>query len=264
MRFSFGKNWQSYAATLSEERIGEAGRSLSEWLGPLEGLSFLDVGCGSVLFSLCAATQGASKVYAFDFDTDSVECTRSVKAKYRNGDLRWEINREDILDTSLPAKLGTFDVVYSWGVLHHTGNMALAFEQVAKFVKPGGRLFISIYNDQGWLSRYWTFVKRQYNAGPIRRFLVQAMFIPQYILRVMFYRLRTGRNPFAGFSENNARGMSFIHDLIDWLGGYPFEVASVEAVTKRFSELGFQPLRSLKTHPAGCNEYLFQKPLVQQ
>jgi 2-polyprenyl-6-hydroxyphenyl methylase/3-demethylubiquinone-9 3-methyltransferase len=263
MRFSFGKNWQSFSESINDNRISEAGRSLREWIGPLEGLSFLDIGCGSGLFSLCASIQGAAKVYAFDFDPESVECSRSLKAKYRNGDSLWEIDHADILDTSLPAKLGTFDVVYSWGVLHHTGNMQLAFEQVAKFVKPGGRLFISIYNDQGWLSKFWRFIKRQYNAGPIRRFIVKAVFIPQYIFRVMFYRLRTGRNPFAIFGEVNDRGMSFIHDVLDWLGGYPFEVATVEAVIKRFSEFGFEPLRTLKAHPSSCNQYLLHKRPVQ-
>ena len=54
--------------------------------------------------------------------------------------------------------------------------------------------------------------------------------------------------------------MSAKHDLIDWVGGYPFEVASPEEVFRRIHPLGFE-LRHLKTCGGGlgCNEYVFEQ-----
>lgn len=74
-RFEFGKNWQSFLDTLTDERITVATASLIKMLksNNLEGKTFLDVGNGSGLFSLVARQLGA-KVYSFDFDPSSVAC----------------------------------------------------------------------------------------------------------------------------------------------------------------------------------------------
>jgi 2-polyprenyl-6-hydroxyphenyl methylase/3-demethylubiquinone-9 3-methyltransferase len=263
-RFEFGKNWQRFLSVLDDERVAEAKRSLSDMLdvSTLSGTTFLDVGSGSGLFSLAAMQLGASRVHSFDYDPQSVACTRELKRRYFSDTTRWTIERGDILDADYVQSLGQFDVVYSWGVLHHTGDMWRALGNVASLVKPGGILFISIYNDQGGTSRRWKTVKQIYNAGPGGRLLTSAVFIPYFVLRGAAVDLLRRRNPLRGYREyKKSRGMSRVHDWFDWLGGYPFEVAKPEAIFARYREQGFT-LERLKTCAGGlgCNEFVFRKP----
>jgi len=144
-RFQFGKNWQRFLSILDEERISEAERSLKEMLeiDNLHGKTFVDIGSGSGLFSLAARRLGA-KVHSFDYDPVSVACTKELKRRYFNDDSKWSIEQGDVLDKAYIESLGQFDIVYAWGVLHHTGAMWQALENIIPLVGKGGRLFISI------------------------------------------------------------------------------------------------------------------------
>lgn len=167
-RFEFGDNWARFLADLTEERIASAESSLCEMLDVenLEGLDFLDIGSGSGLFSLAARRLGA-RVFSFDFDPQSVACTQELKQRYFHEDESWHVEQGSALDQDYMQKLGQFDVVYSWGVLHHTGAMWLGFENAIRRVTAvDGRLFVAIYNDQGWKSHFWWFVKFIYNHLP--------------------------------------------------------------------------------------------------
>jgi SAM-dependent methyltransferase len=261
-RFAFGANWKSFVGLVDDTRIEAACRSLTAALSvtDLSGRTFLDIGCGSGLFSLAAHRLGAS-VRSFDFDPDSVAATAGLRRQLAP-DSDWTVDQGSILDERYVAQLGSFDVVYSWGVLHHTGNLWRAVEIAAQLVKPGGTLFISIYNDQQFASRQWRRVKRRYNAsGPITRgLLVAGSFVylhrhrPVKAVIRMFRRSRKRDRPVRG------RGMSAKHDLVDWVGGYPFEVAKPEEVFGRVHPLGFE-LRHLKTCAGGigCNEFVFER-----
>lgn len=160
-RFKFGKNWSHFLNCMSEHRIEEAIQSLTQKLGmtQLAGKIFLDIGSGSGLFSLAAHRLGA-QVFSFDYDAESVACTRYLKETYGQSDLAWDVERGSILDEHFLNTLPKGDIVYSWGVLHHTGNMHCAFERIIPLVKTQGKLFISIYNDQGWRSRMWRRIKK--------------------------------------------------------------------------------------------------------
>ena len=252
-RFEFGKNWNRYLSRLSEERIEEAERSLQEMLQitDIAGLGFLDVGSGSGLFSLAARRLGA-RVYSFDFDPQSVKCTSDLKERYFPGDNGWEVSQGSALDKEFMEEVGQFEIVYSWGVLHHTGAMWQGLEKTAGRVAPGGMLFIAIYNDQGWLSSYWSLVKRLYNASIALRYMLIAAYTPYFVgLRWLVRALRGRPSP--------ERGMSLWYDMKDWLGGYPFETAKPEAIVNYFYQKGFS-LTKLKTCGGrhGCNEYVFE------
>jgi SAM-dependent methyltransferase len=264
LRFKFGKNWGSFLRVLDDERIAEAQRSLKEMLGlsDLRGRSFLDVGSGSGLFSLAANLLGASRVHSFDYDPDSVACTRELKRRYYSDSTTWTIEQGSVLDTSYLHSLGRFDVVYSWGVLHHTGDMWKGLGNITELVTTAGRLFIAIYNDQGSTSRRWRAIKRLYNRGPAPVRAVLLLCVASYWTgRGMLARLARLENPLRlpkWEEKKKDRGMSVWHDLVDWVGGYPFQVAKAEEVFEFCHSRGFALWR-LKTVGGGHgnNEFVF-------
>lgn len=262
-RFAFGRNWRAFLSVLDEGRIAEAERALAEMLGPdqLRGKSFLDVGSGSGLHSLAAARLGAAEIHSFDFDPESVACTKELKQRYQPEMAWWTIERGSVLDEKYLASLRHYDVVYSWGVLHHTGDLCRALGMVAPLVAPGGTLFVAIYNDRGRVSKAWRIVKRTYNRGRVERLLVIAVFVPIFIAKGLVSDVLSWRNPANRYREyRKQRGMSIVYDWLDWLGGLPYEVASADRVIQFYEERGFA-LRKLKPppHPNANHEFVFVK-----
>ncbi|MCB1055666.1 MAG: class I SAM-dependent methyltransferase [Acidobacteria bacterium] len=261
-RFAFGRNWRSFLEHVDETRIAAAEDSLRRLLrlDDLTGLSFLDVGCGSGLFSLAARRLGAT-VRAFDYDADSVTAATELKRRFRPDDPDWSIERGDVLDPEFRAGLGRADVVYSWGVLHHTGDLSGALAGVAELVQPGGRLCIAIYNHQPFLTGYWRRVKRLYVALPRPlAFLVSGAYFlfTSSVLGVL--DLARGRDPRDRHRQAGPRGMNHYHDVVDWVGGWPFEAARPEDVFRFYRDRGFT-LLELKTCGGrhGCNEFLLRR-----
>ncbi len=264
-RFEFGENWRRFLASVSEERITTAIASVQDLLGisTLKGKTFVDVGCGSGLFSLAAHRMGA-QVHSFDFDPASVACCQQLKETYGKNGATWKIEQGSALDPAYLKKLGQFDVVYSWGVLHHTGEMWQAIDNVCKLTKPSSLFTIAIYNDQGSWSDRWKRIKKTYNNLPrfIRPIFAAVVTFP-FDLRMAlsaFLRFKPMEYIRVWTSYENDRGMNRWHDIIDWVGGYPFEVAKPEEMLKFFRDRDFV-LTNLKTRlgSLGCNEFVFQK-----
>ena len=261
-RFSFGKNWRRFLAGLNEEHIVTAETSLREMLevDELNNKSFLDIGSGSGLFSLAARRMGA-RVHSFDYDPQSVACTLELKHRYFPDDAHWSVEESSVLDTDYVVSLGEFDVVYSWGVLHHTGALWQALSNATIPVRPGGKLFIAIYNDQGSTSRRWAAVKHFYCSGSVNKIVVIGTYIPFTVFRGVIGDLLHRRNPAKLYTEyGKSRGMSRVTDWADWLGGYPFEVAKPDAVFNFCRDRGFS-LTKLVTCAGshGNNQFVFER-----
>ena len=216
-RFAFGKNWKAFLATLDEARIAQAVDSLRTMLGvdSLEGKSFLDLGCGSGLFSLAAHRLGA-QVLSLDYDTDSVGCTQQLRDQFGSANPTWDIRQGSVLDQALMESLERFDIVYSWGVLHHTGDMDRALTLARERTAQDGLLFIAIYNDQGGASRRWLRIKQFYHRLPVFLRSLWVVFVAGcYEIKFAVARLVRLRNPlpFADWrAKKRDRGMSAWHD----------------------------------------------------
>ena len=260
-RFEFGANWQRFLRLLDDRRIAVAEESLRSMLevDRLDGRTFLDAGSGSGLFSLAARRLGA-RVTSFDFDPQSVACTTELRRRYFTDDAEWVVREGSVLDESFVSALGRFDVVYSWGVLHHTGSMWRAIDLAQRAVAPGGRFFIALYNDQGMRSVVWKHLKRLYCSGAIGRAVVTAICVPYFVGRRLISDVVRGRNPFEHYRQYRAnRGMSVVRDWVDWLGGYPFEVSTPTATFDFLRARGFRLDRLISTLGSGCNEFVFTR-----
>jgi len=260
-RFHFGENWRQFLTHLNETRIAQAETSLRKFLEQdrLDGLTFLDIGSGSGLFSLAARRLGA-KVFSFDYDPQSFGCTEHLRNKYFPGDANWHVEQGSALDRDYVKSLGQFDIVYSWGVLHHTGHMWDAIDNAMQCVRPGGRCFIAIYNDQGVVSKRWLWVKQTFckSSRPVQ-LLMLAYFFVALNWKPAVKGLLRGRPLEFWTDYDSSRGMNLWRDLEDWVGGLPFEVASSGELLAFFRKRGFTLETLETTNTLGCNQLVFRK-----
>ena len=257
--FSFGKNWQKFVErNFSDERVGISRVHLLDFLGlsDLQGKYFLDIGCGSGLHSLGAFRSGAGRIVGIDVDPFSVETSNRVR-EMSGAPPAWEVLHGSILDDAFVATVEPADIVYSWGVLHHTGDLWKAIGNAASLVKAGGLFYIAIY-EKTEKSGHWIALKKEYNrASPLRKRAMELSYVyrhffadraPRYVLESIRY-MREYRK---------IRGMEFWTDIRDWLGGWPYEPATPGEVTGFCT--GEPGLSTLKVKTGEANvEYLFRK-----
>lgn len=253
--FSFGENWQSFLRQADAEAFAGARSDIEHWLGSgwLSGKRVLDIGSGSGIHSFCMLGLGASAVVSVDVDPASVAATRSLHAR-AGSPTAWTVAHGSVLDTGYMSGLGTFDLVYSWGVLHHTGAMWQALEQAAGRVADGGLLWLALYTAGSGYARDLALKQRYNRAGRIGRRLMEL----RAIIRLMRIRVNARQNPFA-WNTSSVRGMDPYHDIRDWLGGLPYEVAGADELVRWARSRGLVLERIDPTHERCCSGYIFSR-----
>ncbi|HXP32176.1 MAG TPA: class I SAM-dependent methyltransferase [Stellaceae bacterium] len=261
-RFAFGENWQSFVATVTKESIAAAERGLCRLFpdGTLRGCRFLDIGCGSGITMLAAHRLGAASVHGIDLDPASIEAARRLLSAHLDGGA-WSLRVESVFDLA-PDRDGRFEIVYSWGVLHHTGDLWRALEKAAAMVAPEGQLAVALYRRTP-MCRFWRLEKRYYAAAsPAAQSVLRALYQAAYFAGLV----AAGRSPARYVAGYSARGMAWRYDVHDWLGGYPYESTEPRTVGNALERLGFSLERVFerKARAKGlfgthCDEYVARR-----
>jgi 2-polyprenyl-6-hydroxyphenyl methylase/3-demethylubiquinone-9 3-methyltransferase len=260
--FQFGANWKDYLQHVDEAAIFEAEKGLSR-LVPTESLAgarFMDIGCGSGLHTLAALRLGAAEVVAIDIDPDSVSATQELLSRFPDKGCA-KVLKLSIFDAEV-NELGQFDVIYSWGVLHHTGDMWTAIERAGRFVKPGGIFALALYQKRPTCAA-WAIEKKFYSrSGSFIQRVIRCIYKPAFLTALLL----NSTNPFSYVKNyKGSRGMNFHNDVHDWLGGYPYESATPEEVGVHLGGMGFKLVHEKTLSPGrgtfgtGCAEYVFSK-----
>jgi SAM-dependent methyltransferase len=267
--FEFGKNWENLVRQVDDTSVAHSVKRISTFLErtDLKGLSFLDIGCGSGLSSLAAYRLGAKSITSVDIDPQNIANVKTLREKFSvPKDFSWQAWQASIVDGKDLAKLPKADVVYSWGVLHHTGAMWEGLGHCASLVEPGGLLYIMLYRD-AYLAGLWKRIKYTYTVVPR---WAQSLMRNSFAAFLICGALLKGKNPLRTIREygKKERGMSWYVDVTDWVGGYPFEYASADETTAFLTSRGFEILKispkpdgkfNLGYRGTGSYEYLARK-----
>lgn len=252
--FDFGANWQAFSADhIDERRLAVAAQSLQRLLqrDTLSGERVLDVGCGSGLFAIAAHGLGAARVVGIDINPRSVAASRENLERLAPG-TPIEFHQASALDRQAMANLGQYDLVYAWGSLHHTGSMWEAIRNTAGLVARGGTLVLAIYN-RHLTSPAWDDIKWLYNhmPAPVQRLMALLFAVVIYVAKFAVTR----RNPL-----EKERGMDFWYDVVDWIGGYPYEYAAPAEIERFVTCFGLRLRHMVPAQvPTGCNEFVFER-----
>lgn len=254
-RFEFGKNWLSFVMDISDEDINKAKSNILLWLEneDLSKKTILDIGCGSGLHSYAFFQLGSKKIISFDFDNKSVEATKILWEKAGKPS-NWEIFQGSVLDDEWLSNLGEFDIIYSWGVLHHTGNMWKSIKNVLDYsVHDKSKIWLALYQGVNTYKSDFE-LKIKYNKS---NFFGKKLMVLNAILKIMKKRRAKGENPFT-WNVKRGRGMNTYHDLVDWMGGFPYEVCSKDELAAFMKKNGGGDLIKYNDDES-CIVYVFDK-----
>jgi SAM-dependent methyltransferase len=261
--FSFGKNWEQFLQHVTPDQIQKA-QDYLQWFVwkhlDIAGKTLIDIGCGSGIMSLAYIMLGAKKVLSIDVDTASIGCAKSLREKYNISSEKRDIQTCSILDKEGIEILGKFDIVYSWGVIHHSWDMWRWLANTLSLTHQWSYLYIALYNTctrlAEWTSTFWVTLKKIYSKHKRTRYIIK----PIYTSYLILWLLATGRNPVRYISAYKSfRGMNFFTDIEDRLGWYPYEHATYDAIVSYYSSKWYDLSAWIEVRSIWCNEFLFKK-----
>jgi predicted nicotinamide N-methyase len=256
--FSFGENWMNYLKHINEERIAESREDIDAWLpvGMVENRRVLDIGSGSGISSLCMHRRGASEVRSFDYDDASVQSTRLIAQQFAGAPPNWLISSGSVLDVDFMNSLGTYDLVHAWGVLMHTGDLELALKNTFARCASGGHVMLAIYQAG---HKYTEDLQLKQDFNKADKHTQERMALEH--ARRMYPQFAQTEDILAQLRNTPAsRGMNLYNDLMDWLGGLPYEVAYPSDIMLNALEWGLVPMRLMESNQGGCSVMLFHRP----
>jgi ubiquinone/menaquinone biosynthesis C-methylase UbiE len=178
------------------------------------GKKILEVGCGAGTDLLQFARAGA-EVCAVDLSPHSAALARRRLILYG---LKSDIREADA--EHLPFPDGYFDLVYSWGVIHHTPDTAAAVKEIFRVLKPGGQIRIMIYNRYSWLGLKiylrWGLLTGKVFA-PLSQLIAEHLESPG----TKAYTAKESRKLFSLFSELKIQPVLTYYDYAKSIGFFP-------------------------------------------
>ncbi|MBG84498.1 MAG: hypothetical protein CMJ40_08135 [Phycisphaerae bacterium] len=263
--FEFGANWLDYSDSVTQSHLDHAISNLKRLFAceRMDGARFLDIGCGSGIHTVAAAKLGA-RIVSVDLDPMCIESTRKLCDLFEVQS-QVEVTRQSVFELD-PSLRRSFDIVYSWGVLHHTGDMWTAIERATECVSDSGQFSLAIYRKL-WCCGLWRMEKYLYSRMPSA---MQKMVRWPYTAVVDgVTSIKRMQSPLSFRREYKAsRGMTRDHDIHDWLGGYPYESATASEIEGFMKSKNFTLLRNfgaeskrfvLGLSGSGCIEYVFRR-----
>lgn len=243
---SFGFQWLKFRRTQlddAQNRCSEADFTRKTGFMPrdLAGKLVLDVGCGMGRYAEIATRWGASVV--------GIDLSLAVEAAAENlPDRQAAFLQADLFN--LPFAPGSFDIIYSLGVLHHTPNCEQAFKTLPPLLKPGGRIAIWLYSGyQKWYRMSDVYRKVTRRMSPKILYWLCHVAVPMYGIHQALQAVPLVGRPISG-AVKYLLPMSFnpdpqwrVLDTLDWYSPWYQSKHTYEEVFRWFEDCGLQDLR---------------------
>jgi SAM-dependent methyltransferase len=246
---SFGFQWQLYARTqLDDASSQRSERAFRRRTGfrpeDLAGKLVLDVGCGMGRFAEVATRWGAH-VVGIDLSLASEVAAKNLAERTAT------IFQADVF--KLPFAPGSFDYIYSIGVLHHTPDCEKAFMGLPKLLKPGGQIAIwlySAYNPWYRMSDVYRKVTKRMKPQTLHKFC--RLVVPLYGLHQglkkipLVGRLASSSLAWLVPMSHNKDATWRVLDTFDWYSPWYQSKHTYEEVFRWFEDCGLQDLKVIE------------------
>lgn len=212
---------------------------------PVKGKKVLEVGCGMGVDLLEFAKNGA-RVTGIDLVDNHLKLASRLFALNK---LEAKLLNADAEDLPFPPE--AFDIVYSFGVLHHTPNTQKAIDEVQRVLRPNGTAIVGLYHKNSW--HY--LVNLVFRKGILHKGLKQGTMADILSRSVEFsrtgakplvkvYSRRECRRLFSNFSKAKVRAYHFKKDQV--LIPRPFQFLKFFLPTFLPSFLGWYLMATVK------------------